>query len=140
MADALQDRVDAHTMTSSGPKTAGVFRRFLGWLGWIVLALLLVEVGLRLAHIGYPNGGKELFFTWDPHTGIAPRPGAQGFWHTSEYDVPVHINSQGLRDREHAFQKPLPKHCKCRWKKMTLPSWNVNWPSVLRGTAKRLRS
>jgi hypothetical protein len=106
MADALQDRVDAHTMTSSGPKTAGVFRRFLGWLGWIVLALLLVEVGLRLAHIGYPNGGKELFFTWDPHTGIAPRPGAQGFWHTSEYDVPVHINSQGLRDREHAFQKP----------------------------------
>jgi hypothetical protein len=56
--------------------------------------------------VGYPTGGKDLFFTWDPHTGIAPRPGAQGWWHTSEYDVFVHINSQGLRDREHPLQKP----------------------------------
>jgi hypothetical protein len=93
-------------MTARPSTTASPLRKFSRWLVWIVLGLLLVEVGLRLAHVGYPTGGKELFFTWDPHTGIAPRPGAQGWWHTSEYDVPVHINSQGLRDREHALQKP----------------------------------
>ena len=65
-----------------------------------------MEIGLRIAHVGYPTGGKDLFFTWDPQTAIAPRPDAQGTWHTAEYDVWVHINSQGLRDREHALQKP----------------------------------
>jgi len=75
-------------------------------LVWVVCVLIAIEIGLRIAHVGYPTGGKDLFFTWDPHTGIAPRPGAQGLWHTPEYDVFVHINSQGLRDREHALQKP----------------------------------
>jgi hypothetical protein len=68
--------------------------------------LVAIEIGLRIAHVSYPTGGKDLFFTWDPHTGIAPRPGAQGSWHNAEYDVWVQINSQGLRDREHALQKP----------------------------------
>jgi hypothetical protein len=81
-------------------------RRVLIWISWIVCALVTVEIVLGIAHVGYPTGGKDLFFTWDPSTGIAPRPGAQGLWHTSEYDVFVHINSQGLRDREHALQKP----------------------------------
>jgi hypothetical protein len=81
-------------------------RRVLLSISWMICALVAAEIGLRLAHVGYPTGGKDLFFNWDPHTGIAPRPGAQGLWHTSEYDVFVHINSQGLRDREHALQKP----------------------------------
>jgi len=81
-------------------------RKVLAWTGWIVCALIAMEIGLRIAHVGYPTGGKDLFFTWDPQTAIAPRPDAQGTWHTAEYDVWVHINSQGLRDREHALQKP----------------------------------
>jgi len=81
-------------------------RKVLAWTGWIVCALVAMEIGLRIAHVGYPTGGKDLFFTWDPQTAIAPRPDAQGTWHTAEYDVWVHINSQGLRDREHALQKP----------------------------------
>jgi hypothetical protein len=81
-------------------------QKILVWIGWVVCALVVAEIGLRIAHVGYPTGGKDLFFTWDPHTGIVPRPGAQGLWHTVEYDVPVQINSQGLRDREHALQKP----------------------------------
>jgi hypothetical protein len=81
-------------------------RRLLVWISWTVCALVAVEIGLRVAHVSYPTGGKDLFFTWDPHTGIAPRPGAEGWWHTSEYEVFVHISSQGLRDREHSLQKP----------------------------------
>jgi hypothetical protein len=80
-------------------------RKVLVWISWFVCALVAVEIVLRIAHVGYPAGGKDLFFTWDPHTGIAPRPGAQGSWHTVEYDVFVSINSQGLRDREHALPK-----------------------------------
>jgi len=78
----------------------------LVWIAWFVCALIAIEIGLRIAHVSYPIGGKDLFFAWDPHTAVAPRPGAQGLWHASEYDVFVHINSQGLRDREHALQKP----------------------------------
>jgi hypothetical protein len=81
-------------------------RKTFSWLGWFVLALILLEIGLRLGHIEYHRGGRDLLFTWDPGTGVAPRQGAQGQWHTAEYEVPVRINSQGLRDREHAVQKP----------------------------------
>ena len=38
----------------------------MGWIGWVVCALSWSEIGLRIAHVGYPTGGKELFFTWDP--------------------------------------------------------------------------
>jgi hypothetical protein len=81
-------------------------RKILVWFGWLICAVVAIEVGLRIAHVSYPVGGKDLFFTWDPNTGVAPRPGAEGLWPTLEYQVPVHINSQGLRDREHALQKP----------------------------------
>jgi len=81
-------------------------RKFLVWISWFVCALIAVEIGLRIAHVSYPVGGRDLLFTWDPHTGVAPRPGAHGSWHTAEYDVLVRINSQGLRDREHLLQKP----------------------------------
>jgi hypothetical protein len=89
-----------------GRMTQKPSRKVLVWFCCFVCVLVALEIGLRIAHVGYPTGGKDLFFTWDPHTGIAPRPGAEGWWHTSEYDVFVHINSQGLRDREHPLQKP----------------------------------
>ena len=75
-------------------------------MGVIVLVLLAGEFVLRLASVRYPTGGQELFFVWDAHTGVAPRPGAEGLQPTVDGYVSVRINSQGLRDREHSLAKP----------------------------------
>lgn len=72
----------------------------------IVLTLGIAEVGLRIAHVGYPGlGGKLHIFTWNPYTGISLRPGAEGMGH-SENDVYVKVNSAGFHDREHTKTKP----------------------------------
>ena len=77
------------------------------WLGKILLvltgvifALGLCEVGLRLAGIEYPH-----FYTFDPETSAKLRPGIKGYW-LKEGGGYVSINSDGWRDREHAFKKP----------------------------------
>jgi len=73
----------------------------------VVLTLVVAEVALRIAHIGYPSlGGKLMIFTWDPYTGVALRPGAEGWAHT-EADLYVRVNREGMHDdREHSVQKP----------------------------------
>jgi hypothetical protein len=77
-----------------------------GWLklllalGGIVIGLLLVEAGLRLIGFSYPN-----FYQEDEHVGFALRPNAEGWWR-KEAETYITINSDGLRDREHAKVKP----------------------------------
>jgi len=66
----------------------------------IFLALALCEVGLWFLGIEYPN-----FWDFDPVLGSKLRPGAQGYW-LQEGGGYVSINSDGLRDREHALDKP----------------------------------
>lgn len=66
----------------------------------VVIALLLAEGRLRL--IGYSNPS---FYTIDEDMGSALRPGAEGWW-TQEGRAYVKINSDGLRDVEHAVPKP----------------------------------
>ena len=66
----------------------------------LIMALILVEVGLRLLGIEYPN-----FYDYDPHLGNKLRPGVKGRWLT-EGGGYVSINSDGLRDREHDISKP----------------------------------
>jgi hypothetical protein len=66
----------------------------------LIVALVLCEVGLRLAGIGYPH-----FFKFDPYVGTGLRPGIKGYW-LKEGGGYVSINSDGLRDREHAIKKP----------------------------------
>jgi hypothetical protein len=92
------------TRAGGPPRTRS--RRFWPLVGGILLVLFAAEFALRLAGVRYPTGGQELFFTWDPHTGVAPRPGAEGFQPTADGYVFVRINSQGLRDREHSLAKP----------------------------------
>ena len=62
--------------------------------------LLLLEVGLRILGISSPR-----FFTWDYDLGFALRPNAEGWWRMEGEDY-IRINSDGLRDRAHAREKP----------------------------------
>ena len=66
----------------------------------LVVGLVLVEAGLRLAGIAYP-------FPWtlDAELGLALRPGAEGVFR-EEGNARFRINGQGLRDSEHAPAKP----------------------------------
>lgn len=76
-------------------------------IGSVLLTLLCGEAILRIAGVSYPSfGGKRQFFTWDPYTGVALRPGAEGMMATEGAENFARISSQGLRDREHERQKP----------------------------------
>jgi hypothetical protein len=66
----------------------------------LAVALVVGEAVLRLAGFSYPN-----FWQPDPLTGSALRPGMEG-WQRDEGTAYVKISAQGLRDREHALQKP----------------------------------
>jgi hypothetical protein len=72
----------------------------LSVLGASVVAFALAEGALRL--VGYSNPS---FYHADLDLGVALRPGAEGWW-TKEGRAYVHINSKGLRDREHTSEKP----------------------------------
>jgi hypothetical protein len=65
-----------------------------------LVTLLVAEAALRIAGVGYPN-----FYGPDPERGWSLLPGAAGRW-TREGNAEVRINSDGLRDREHAAAKP----------------------------------
>jgi hypothetical protein len=68
----------------------------------LLLAVSGLEVGLRLAHISFPDFGVP-----DPDLGWALRPGTEGIVHSENpAGVDVRINSDGMRDAEHAVAKP----------------------------------
>lgn len=69
-------------------------------VGSLLVGLIAAEVGLRLADISYPFP-----WTFDSARGLALRPGASGVWH-DEGVATFRINSDGLRDAEHAVPKP----------------------------------
>jgi lysophospholipase L1-like esterase len=66
----------------------------------ILFGLLIAEIALRIAGYTYP-----VFYTPDAVRGFALRPGVSG-WYRKEGEAYIRINSEGLRDREHAKQKP----------------------------------
>lgn len=68
---------------------------FMGFLFGCVIA----EVALRVAGYSYPE-----LYQRDEVCGIALRPGAEG-WYRKEGEAYVRINSDGLRDQEHALTK-----------------------------------
>jgi hypothetical protein len=75
-------------------------RRVLLFISGLAFGLILAEVGLRLAGFTYFNPS-----TYDSELGFALRPNAEGWW-TREGSAYIKINSRGLRDYEHQFQKP----------------------------------
>jgi hypothetical protein len=69
-------------------------------VGGIVIALVVVEVGLRVAQFSYVS-----FFRPDDRLGLRLRENAEG-WYRSEGEAFVRINSAGFRDRERSIAKP----------------------------------
>lgn len=66
----------------------------------LVAAILIFEIGLRVAGISSPN-----LVMPDQYRGFSPRPGAEGWWR-KEGEAYIRINSDGLRDRERPKVKP----------------------------------
>jgi hypothetical protein len=100
--------VDADHLTkvgSSSASAAGPRNNFLAKLLVIArgafLGCLIFELGLRA--VGFAYGGS--FFGEDRIRGWCLRPGAHGTA-TGEAKQYIRINSDGLRDREHAVPKP----------------------------------
>jgi hypothetical protein len=81
----------------------GRVRRIAGKLLLIALGLLfgcvLAEIALRVAGYSYPE-----FYQPDEMRGYALRPNMEG-WYRKEGAAYIHINSDGLRDREHTKTK-----------------------------------
>lgn len=69
----------------------------------ILFACGLLEAGVRWLHLV-----PDRFWEPDPVLGVRLIPGSHGWWtqEDREFLVPVQINTQGLRDVEHAFAKP----------------------------------
>jgi len=65
----------------------------------LVIGLLICETALRILNISYPS-----FFVVDENLGFSLRPGAEGLFST-EGKAYIKNNSDGLRDREHSFEK-----------------------------------
>jgi hypothetical protein len=66
----------------------------------LLFGLLISEIFLRVIGYSYP-----LFYTTDYDRGFALQPGVEGHYQ-KEGESYVRINSDGLRDREHAKTKP----------------------------------
>lgn len=79
-------------------------KRILGKLLLILFGLLfgalIAEIALRVAGYSYPE-----FYQPDESRGYALRPNMEG-WYRKEGEAYVSINSDGLRDSEHAKAKP----------------------------------
>jgi lysophospholipase L1-like esterase len=79
----------------------------------IIVGLLIIEIGLRFipetrwkALIG-KSPTRYLLYKTDDDIGWVHLPNAHiNFRGNGEYDVDVRINSLGLRDREHTYEKP----------------------------------
>ncbi len=82
-------------------KTPRTWRRKLfAILFGVAFGLVLVEIGLRVIGYSYPE-----FYVADAQRGYALRPNMEG-WYRKEGEAYVHINRDGLRDREHIKTKP----------------------------------
>jgi hypothetical protein len=94
------------TETSPPPPTLNWSRKKLRLVKLAMLlaalfcGLLIAEIALRLAGYTYP-----VFYTSDTARGYSLQPGLSG-WYRKEGEAYIRINSDGLRDREHAKQKP----------------------------------
>jgi hypothetical protein len=91
-----QETEDAHKMKRPRNLKKKLLLVTLG----LLFGLFMTEVFLRVLGCSYP-----LFYTTDYYRGFALQPGVAGHYQR-EGESDVRINSDGLRDREHAKPKP----------------------------------
>jgi lysophospholipase L1-like esterase len=72
-----------------------------------LIAILVSEIALRLMGLGpmYVSPERDRFWKYDPLLGWAHEPGQEGIFETPQFRTRVWINDNGLRDREHAYQR-----------------------------------
>lgn len=87
-------------MNRKARRSRKVLQKLLLILLGFFLGAIVAEVALRIAGYSYPE-----FYQRDAIRGAALRPGAEG-WYRKEGEAYVRINSDGLRDEEHAITKP----------------------------------
>ena len=70
-------------------------------------ALLLSEVTLRLMGFDplYVSPERDRFWKYDSLLGWAHEPGQEGIFETPQFRTVVRINANGLRDREHSYER-----------------------------------
>jgi hypothetical protein len=100
MVSAVRRPVSAEKRSRRGDRVTHLLQGLALIAASILVALFISEASLRLAGISYPS-----FYTADRYCGSALRPGASGWWRKEGLSY-VHINSDGLRDREHSIRKP----------------------------------
>jgi hypothetical protein len=88
------------TRPSFSPRLKTISINILLALGGILFALGVMEIALRILGVSYPS-----FYRPDEQRGHALIPNLSGLW-THEGRGEVKINSDGLRDGEHAVPKP----------------------------------
>jgi hypothetical protein len=72
-----------------------------------LLALFLSEITLRLMGLKplYASPERDRFWQYDALLGWAHRPGQEGIFETPQFRTVVRINENGLRDREHSYER-----------------------------------
>jgi lysophospholipase L1-like esterase len=72
-----------------------------------LFALFLIELVLRLIGFSplYVSPERDRFWKYDPLLGWAHQPGQEGIFETKQFRTFVRINENGLRDREHTYER-----------------------------------
>jgi lysophospholipase L1-like esterase len=72
-----------------------------------LFALFLSEIALRLLGLGplYVSPERDRFWKYDSLLGWAHEPGQEGIFETPQFRTVVRINANGLRDREHSYER-----------------------------------
>ena len=73
-----------------------------------LFALVVSEIALRLMGYTplYVSPERDQFWKYDPLLGWAHEPGQEGIFETPQFRTVVRINENGLRDRQHSYERP----------------------------------
>ena len=87
-------------MTRTHSRARNFFAKLILVVIGFAIGGVIAELALRVSGYSYPD-----FYQRDEVLGVSLLPGAEG-WYRKEGEAYVRINSDGLRDREHAMAKP----------------------------------
>ena len=85
----------------------GIFINLTLFIFSTVFALFLSEIGLRLLGFNplYVSPERDRFWKYDALLGWAHEPGQEGIFETPQFRTFVRINENGLRDRQHSYER-----------------------------------